>query len=204
MPHFVTIGALVTTLFAAQPTGSASHPTDQLTVEVGGINGSGCPAATATVRVSSDTSFNVAFAAFAATAGAGADPTDFRKNCVLPFSIHGRPGYTYAVKEVDYTGFARLDSGVRGWRDAAYYFQGSPTRLSGRSAISGPAAGDWAVTDYFGVGSQDFAPCDSDRNLVVNLAVRVVGGSSTAARNRMEVGPNAHFVLTWKRCPSGS
>jgi len=104
-------------------------PSGQITVDVATVLGSGCPAGTAAVAVAKDnTAFTVSYSNYLAQVGPQSAPTDIRKNCQLALRVHVPQGFTYAIAEADYRGFAALSSGATGMEQANYYFQGtSPT-----------------------------------------------------------------------------
>src|SRR6188474_114001 len=104
-------------------------PLDRIVIDVVTVNGSGCPAGTAAVAVSPDnTAFTVTYSTYLAQVGVGATPIDMRKNCQLNIVVHVPQGFTYAIAQADYRGFAHLASGATAIERANYYFQGtSPT-----------------------------------------------------------------------------
>ena len=81
-------------------------PSGKITVDLVTVNGSGCPAGTAIDTASDNTSFFVSYSDYMATAGVGADPTDFRKNCQLNVLVHVPQGFSFAIAEADFNGFA--------------------------------------------------------------------------------------------------
>src|SRR5690348_12145286 len=73
-------------------------PTGQVTVGVVTVNGSGCPAGTTAVDVSSDnTAFTVTYSSYLAQTGPQSAPTDIRKNCQLALKVHVPQGFTFAI-----------------------------------------------------------------------------------------------------------
>src|ERR1041384_1184898 len=107
-----TVAAL---LFSAVIPPSAAEFAPDITVDVVTVNGSGCPAGTASVAPSTDgKSFRVSFSDFLAQSGPGAKPTDFRKNCQLNLRVNHSDGMTYGISRVTYRGFAHLAAGGPG------------------------------------------------------------------------------------------
>src|SRR4051812_42448781 len=109
---FAAGGMLLASL--AMPTAAnaatVTPPPSSIAIDVVTANGSGCPAGTAAVAVSPDKSaFTVTYSNYLAQAGAGTRPTDFRKNCQLNLNVHIPGGFTYAVTEADYRGYAHLE-----------------------------------------------------------------------------------------------
>lgn len=170
-----------------------------LAVNVVTVNGSGCPGGSASVSVSADgRSFRVTFGGYSARTGSGADPTDFRQNCQFNFQVQAPDGYTYAVSQADYSGFARLDSGVTGVQGASYYFQGESPTIRTTHEFTGPFNDSWQATDRFDSASLLFAPCGAERNLNVNTELRVE--PETASTSLIAIDPTIRYQLTFKSC----
>ncbi|GAA3114713.1 hypothetical protein GCM10020254_71550 [Streptomyces goshikiensis] len=114
----ITIGAAVAVLSAVALPAQAEtayNPPGRITVDVVGVNGSGCPQGTASVATASDnTAFTVTYSDYLAQAGAGSGGTEFRKNCQLALQVHVPQGFTYAIARADYRGFAHLQRGAFG------------------------------------------------------------------------------------------
>jgi hypothetical protein len=202
MPYTTVVSGLAAALLAASMTGSApASPPDQLAIDVVTVNGSGCPASTASVQVSPDnTSFRVVFSGYLAWTGPGAAPTDFRKNCQFSFQIDRPDGLTYAVEQAEYSGFAQLEDGVTAVQAAHYYFQGDSDTVSTKHEFTGPLSRRWHTTDAFDVAALRFAPCGAQRNLNVNTELRVQPGAE--GLNVMVMDAAIDYQLTWRTCPS--
>jgi len=172
------------------------------------VNGSGCPADTAAVAVASDnTAFTVTYSKYLAQVGVGATPTDFRKNCQLDLRVHIPQGFTYAITEADYRGFAHLENGASGMERANYYFQGMSQTARVTHVFNGPFSDDWQSTDRADVASLVYAPCGVDHNVNVNTELRVSRGTSDPettsfmAMDSTDGGVNTVYHVTWKQCP---
>ncbi|AHH96815.1 DUF4360 domain-containing protein [Kutzneria viridogrisea] len=183
-------------------------PPDKITVDVVTVNGSGCPAGTAAVAVASDnTAFTVTYSDYLAKVGPDAGPTDYRKNCQLALRIHYPQGFTYAINQADYRGFASLASGATGLERANYYFQGMSATARSSHPFNGPFQDDWQATDRADSSSLVFAPCGEDRLLNVNTELRVSAGSSSGSNTSFmsmdstdgSIHTTYHF--SWKQCP---
>lgn len=186
-----------------------SPPSDKITLDIKTINGSGCPAgtATATAEVSDDnTSFTVSYKNFSAKVGAGASPTDFRKNCQINVLVHVPQGFTYAIASVDYRGFAHLESGATGLEQANYYFTGTAPTARIAHSFTGPFDGEWKTTDTADVATLVYAPCGEDRNLNINAEMRANAGTSDPkSTSFIEMDTTHASVITnyhfdWKKC----
>ena len=162
------------------PGATADVPPGKITVDVVTVNGSGCPAGTAAVAVSSDnTSFTVTYSDYTAQAGSGSTPTQFRKNCQLNLRVHYPQGFTFGIAKADYRGFAHLPRGARGMQRASYYFSGQSATGTSTHNIRGPKSDNWQFTDSHRASAEIvFAPCGTVRHLNVNTEVRAFSNSA--------------------------
>jgi Domain of unknown function (DUF4360) len=212
----LAIGGAVVSLLGSVMVGPASAsvvvtnpPPDRIAIDIMTVNGSGCPAGTAAVAVSQDnTAFTVTYSNYLAQVGVGALPTDFRKNCQLNLIVHVPQGFTYAISEADYRGFASLMPGASAVERANYYFQGSPATAVVQHTFTGPLSDSWEATDTNEIASLVYAPCGELRNYNINTELRVSGGKSdlktTTSFMTMDSTDGAlkttyHFA--WKSCP---
>jgi hypothetical protein len=211
----MAIGALTVSLLGSGPIlviGPSAPPETQMTIDVITVNGSGCPAGTAAVAVSPDnTAFTVTYSDYMAQVGIGAEPTDFRKNCQLNLKVNVPQGFTYAISQVDYRGFAYLESGASGMERANYYFQGSSTTQYVNHMFAGPLADDWQATDIVDVAALVWSPCGEKRNLNINTELRVSAGSSdpTTTTSFMTMDSTDGSLKTiyhfaWRQCPASA
>jgi hypothetical protein len=186
---------------------TAAAPSGAVTVDVVTVNGSGCPAGTAWVNVAPDnTAFTVTYSDYTASAGAGTDPTDFRKNCQLGLRVNVPSGFTYAIAQADYRGYAFLERGATGLQRANYYFQGQSATATVSHYFSGYMDADWQTTDEVDVAALVFKPCGADINLNINTSLRVSAGTSNPGTTSVmtmdstdgSVSTVYHFA--WKAC----
>jgi hypothetical protein len=200
------IGAL-TAVFLLTPAGPAhaSAPPDPVTVEVLTVNGSGCPAGSATVTALPDnTGFRVTYGSFITQAGGSARPLDFRKNCQINLQVHIPPGFTFAISSAEYRGLANLQEGASGLQRTNYYFQASPDNNYVDHTFSGPLSKAWDTIDQ--APELVYAPCGQFQNLNVNTELRVDKGtihpdavSSLSMRTTDgDIDTLLHFQ--WKEC----
>ncbi|GAA2688015.1 DUF4360 domain-containing protein [Actinoplanes palleronii] len=205
-----TAATLLASLAAtAAPAGAApaAPPRNQMVIDVVSANGSGCPWGTAAVTVSPDSkAFTVTYSEFTAQTGAGAGPTEFRKNCQLGLNVHVPQGYTYAIASTDYRGYAHLERGSSATQTAYYYFQGEQGTSRIRHNFAGPADGDWQRTDRIGVSSLAYLPCGEQRYLNVNTELRVSGGwsdkkkTSFMTMDSTDGNLDTVYHVAWKKC----
>jgi Domain of unknown function (DUF4360) len=191
---------------ALSPALAQAVPPGEVTVDVLSVNGSGCPAGTATVTVSPDnTGFRVNYRRYLAKVGGGAGPTDFRKNCQLGLSVHVPHGFTYAVARADYRGLTHLAAGATGLMRANYYLQGSPGNTYANHPFTGPYHARWHRTDI--TDTAVWAPCGIERILNINTELRVYAGKSNPDRTpswmvmRSADGSiDTVYHFAWARC----
>ncbi|WP_157430479.1 DUF4360 domain-containing protein [Actinomadura macra] len=202
------VGALGLSVMIASPAPAATADDDtaapdNATVEVATVNGSGCPAGTATVTSSEDkSSFTVTYSDYLVYAGGDASPTNSRKNCQLSLQVKS-PGYTYAVRGLDHRGFAGLQPDAVGVQRTNYYFQGSQESRTIQRTIKGRYFGEWRVNERLNKDELLYKPCGEERNLNVNTELRVTPGDdeskvSFLATDTTRGSVTYHFA--WKRC----
>ncbi|MBT8225409.1 MAG: DUF4360 domain-containing protein [Dactylosporangium sp.] len=212
MLHVLAVGALAASMLTGSalevPTDAASPPSEKITIEVMTVNGSGCPAGTAAVAMSEDnTAFTVTYSDYLAMVGVGASPIDFRKNCQLSLRINVPSGFTYAVAQADYRGFAYLEAGATGLERASYYFQGSSLTTASSHWFPGPLVDNWQATDTADVAALVFSPCGESRNLNVNTELRVMAGTSDTSvttsfmtMDSTDAAVSTVYHLDWQTC----
>lgn len=215
MRKLLLAGAAAVAMIAglASPANAAwpsNPPPDKIIIDVVTVNGSGCPAGTAAVAVSPDnTAFTVTYSSFLAQVGVGAMPTDFRKNCQLNLLVHVPQGFTYAIAETDYRGFAHLEKGASATERANYYFQGDAQTTPVSHTINGAFDDDWQNTDLNDVAQLVWLPCGETRNFNINTELRVSAGTSDTSKTTSFISMDStdgsitttyHFA--WKECPA--
>jgi hypothetical protein len=179
-------------------------PADRVTLDVLTVNGSGCPAGTASVRMLSDsTGFRIAYSSFIVRDRGGSPTVEQRRFCQINMLIHVPQGFTYAIASADYRGQANLPSGATGLRRSNYYFQGSSDNNVESDSFTGPLNGTWRSSDSTATADLVYAPCGIDRVLNVNTELRV---DSTDAPSWMSLRSSDGDIDTvvhfgWKHCP---
>jgi len=210
MHTVVAVAGLVLSALVGSPQAvpDSAPPSQAITVQVVTVNGSGCPHGTAAVAPAWDnTAFTVTYSDYLAQVGVGASPIEFRKNCQLSLRITVPQGFTYAVSQADYRGFASLAAGAMGLEKANYYFQGTSPTTSISHSFGGPMIDDWQVSDSTDVAALVYAPCGEARNLNVNTELRVFAGSSDPtkttsfmAMDSVDGSVATVYHLAWKEC----
>jgi hypothetical protein len=208
---FAAVGVALS--LVGQPVSTAQWPSvpppDKIIIDVVTVNGTGCKPGTAAVAVSEDnTAFTVTYSEFIAQVGVGAGPLDWRKNCQLSLKVHVPQGFTYAVAQADYRGFAHLERGATALERANYYFQGmSPTAFV-EHPFSGPLTDDWQKTDVTDVAALVYKPCGELRNFNINSELRAGAGTSNPktttsfiAMDSTDGSITTTYHFAWKTCP---
>jgi hypothetical protein len=215
----LAIGSAALALLAPTALASAAHaqaapgwavppPPDKIVIDVVTVNGSGCRPGTAAVAVSPDnTAFTVTYSEYLAQVGVGAKPTDARKNCQLNLRVHVPGGFTFAIAQADYRGFAHLVKGSSGSERANYYFQGMSQTAHITHPFKSPADDDWQTTDQTPVAALVFRPCGEERNLNINTELRANLGSSDGkhttswlSMDSTDGSINTIYHFAWKKC----
>jgi hypothetical protein len=197
----IVLSALGTYAYADAP------PPGHITIDVQTVNGSGCPSGTWVEAAADNTSFFVSYSDYLAQVGVGSGPTEFRRNCQLNILIHVPQGFTFAIAEADYSGFASLAAGATAMERANYYFQGESPTTAVSHTFTGPLSDDWRTVDSTDVAALVFAPCGIDRNLNINTELRVSSGSSDPTKTTSWIAMDAThgsvqnvFRFAWRRC----
>lgn len=210
-------GALAVTAMAAVTAATAAPASagsyfvpgpDGVTIEIATVNGSGCPAGTAAVAVSEDKeAFTVTYSDYMAQTGGNSKPTDFRKNCQISMRVHVPQGFTYAISQTDYRGFAWLEPGASAVEKASYYFQGMEQTAAKSHTLKGEYADNWQFTDKNEVAQLVWKPCGEERNFNVNTELRVLKGTSDPSKvsfitmDSTDGSIKTTYHFAWKTCP---
>ncbi|MEX2984083.1 DUF4360 domain-containing protein [Streptomyces sp. C36] len=189
--------------------GDGVPPPDKIVIDVVAVNGSGCPAGTAIVTVSPDnTAFTVSYSNYVAQVGVGSKPTDFRKNCQLALNVHVPHGFTYAIAQADYRGFAHLEKGATGLERANYYFQGMSQTAFVNHHFTGALNDNWQTSDTTPIDQVIYAPCGATRYFNINTELRVDAGTSDPSRTTSFLAMDSTdgsistlYHFSWKPCP---
>jgi hypothetical protein len=130
--------------------------------------GSGCPEGSASVVIVGNT-LSMLFDEYVSRTSPGNQTA--RKSCNYAVALNVPPGYTIALLQIDYRGFADIPSGGIGRLRAEYFWAGSTGPVYTRTFWHG-FFGDWMETDF--VGGAVWSPCGRD--------VIARGNTSTIAR----------------------
>lgn len=182
-------------------------PSGQVHVSVVTVNGSGCKHGTADVEAAPDnTAFTVTYSDFLAQAGDRSIPTGFRKNCQMGVRVDIPQGFTFAIAEADYRGYADVQTGATGTERANYYFQGMSQTAVSSHVYNGPYNGDWQASDVTPVVALVFQPCGISRILQINAELIVNAGTSSPqstsfmAMDSTDGSVNTVYHFAWRQC----
>jgi hypothetical protein len=201
----VIAAVLLTGAIGVSPAAAADAPPgERITVDVVAVNGSGCPAGTASARMSPDnTGFHINYSNFIARDGAGAAPTAFRRNCQVGVLVHVPQGFTYAVASAEYRGRAALSSGSTALHRNNYYFQGVGEQNNVTDHhFYGAFNGSWRTHDATTVTELEYKPCGRDVILNINTELRVdsPGSASWISLRSSEGDVDTLVQFNWKTC----
>jgi hypothetical protein len=202
----VSCAALFSCLAIAPASARAAAPAQpppQFTVHLVSTAGSGCPHGSTAVSEASDTIFTVTYDQYIATAGGGAGPADFRKNCQLNVDVGVPAGWTYGIAAVDYRGYAHLGNGARGALTASYYYAGLSGTYRQHHPLYGPADTDYQFSDQAPLVA--YAPCRFHTTLNINTALNVYRGTDPSFFNLLtvdstDVNMTTIYQLTFRQC----
>ena len=207
------VSALVISLLHASPASAGIFdtppPSDRIVIDVVTVNGSGCRPGTAAIAVSPDNeAFTVTYSEYLAQVGVGARPTDLRKNCQLSLVVHVPQGFTYAIAQADYRGYASLARGATAIQRANYYFQGQSATAFVNHNFSGAMEDSWQSTDTTDIAALVYHPCGALRNFNINTELRVNAGTSDPRRTTSFISMDSTdgslktlYHFHWATCP---
>jgi hypothetical protein len=207
MIALLTAGGLAMSLLVSPPAVEAAAAPDDISIEVVTANGSGCPVNTlgaAGVHVSSDGSrLSVSYPSFIAHLGIST-VVDSRKNCQLNLRVNKPANFSYAVTRIDHQGYAHLADGAIARLGSSLYFQGQSQTERFEHQLNGPLNGAWSRTTQINPDRLVWQPCGEDRNLNLNVELRVNAGTSNPDTDASLITLDSTGVSTyhfeWRRC----
>lgn len=206
----VIIALLVPAFTAAIPLTTTDQP-DPNEIQINSVStsGSGCPRRAVSTTISEDrTVVTLGFDEFQTYIGKRFGSADRDKNCNIRLNLKYPGGYTYAVIDATYHGFAQLDSGVNGTLSSTYSFTDSATASTTQTSITG--GGVWAdgevYTKHDVVPTEKVirSPCGENVNLVIKTRINLT--SNDAAANGSMTDDDATIAFTqqvhigWQSC----
>jgi hypothetical protein len=194
MKFSATLFAGLASAAAITPRGS---PPTSLTIVSVQTSGNGCPQGTVSTTISPDRQvLTVGFDSFYTYIGPGTTVQDRTKNCQLHLNLKYPAGFTYAVIQSTYHGYAMLESGVTATFLSTYFFSSDAAKTTTtRTTLSG--GGEWAAgnvytrVDAVPNASIIYAPCGTTSILNLNNRVALTSSRSSASG---EVSTDDHTV----------
>ncbi|KAK3329924.1 hypothetical protein B0H66DRAFT_611052 [Apodospora peruviana] len=183
----------------------------QILITSASTSGSGCPRHAVFVTISDDrTVVTLGFYEFQTyfdggrgrgKDGRGRSQTDRDKNCDIRLNMFYPAGYTFAVMDVTYHGFAQLDSGVSGSFTSTYEFNSGNGGKSctTQANITGGGAYEsgtvYTKSDVVPVVSRVKAPCGRNATLLIRTRVNLSEQTGNASATGTLTGDDATFAL---------
>lgn len=165
--------------------------------------GTGCPAGTAAVALSSDKkSLSLRFDRYEVAAGGGTGRTFDRKSCNLAIPLRVPSGLSVAVVAVQYRGVNRLPAGAKAQFRAEYFFAGGQGPVSTRT-FNGPLQGRFSFADKLTAKSTVWSACGADVILRTNTSLRVTTTAKRPASSSVrsqEIKTAIVYSLQWRNC----
>jgi hypothetical protein len=197
---------------ASVPVNDGSHFPPDLGIEIVSWNGSGCPKDTVAGRLSDDReAFTIAYSEYTVQTGGDSKPTDMLKSCQLGLKVSVPQGFTYAVTQVDYRGYAHLEKGASLVQKGGFHFQGSTDGGTVTNRLPRRAGefydDNWQHTQDIPVDQLVWRKCGEQPDLNINTELRVDRGSSNpkkvslAAMDSFDGSIKQTYYLAWKKCP---
>lgn len=149
------------------------------------------------------------FDSFQTYIGPGTTIKDNSKNCELHLTLNYPSGYSFAVVDSTYHGYAQLDSGVMGNFYSTYYFSSNAAKtLTTQTSITG--GNSWADGQVY--TKEDIVPspsyvksqCGTSEVLNINNRVALVSSNASASGQLTDddatVDQSQQIVIQWFTC----
>ena len=209
MPRSGALSTLVVAALAMVPVAARAEapPPSEVGVEIGSLSysGSGCPQGSAAVIFSADRQeFTVLYSAFALETGPGLAGAA-RKDCQLHLKMRIPKGWSYALTNVDFSGFAALDPGVVASLESRYHLSGEgPVRVDALELAGPYEPNDYVHRDAFPDGSLSSA-CGKGKNVQIKTSVRISNkpnpeGAGVIFVDATDGALQQTYRLAWTRC----
>lgn len=177
-----------------------------LSVQTGG---SGCEATQTSMSLSPDLqSLSLLFSNFNLELGAGTAQPEaslLQKNCRVQVEIETPPGWSMAIKSVDYRGYAHLPEGATARHRFSYRTEGMPPAMLREAPLRGPLDQNYFFRLEQPLSERRHTPCGPPNiRLVLNthMSLRTGRERDTALLSLDSADMTLHqdFQIEWKRC----
>lgn len=207
---FVLAASLVSPFAQATTPEVVTPPSQKITIDLISMNGSGCAPGTTALAINEDnTAFTVTYSNYMAMVGVGAKATDFRKNCQMNIRVNVPSGFSYAIIQSDYRGFAQIQPGAIASERANYYFAGLSPTVYAEHKIPGAFDDNWHFTDTAELTGLSWSPCGEKRNLNINTELKILAGTSNTTTKTSVMAMDSHdgtintkYHFAWQQCPA--
>jgi Domain of unknown function (DUF4360) len=171
------------------------------------VNGNGCPIGTTTkLLVDTDGSgsadfFQVTYSEFSVTR-----PGIPAKNCLVEALIGIPQGWSYSLLNVQYEGYAEIDSKHIGSILTKYNFPFFSNTVSTNKDLPGSFVGEYSKNDFLSVLATVWSPCGKVAPLNMNTRISLRQKPNTSGGNSfMDVERQSGllvqvFHIKWRRC----
>jgi Domain of unknown function (DUF4360) len=199
---FLVFAGLVSLLQPSIAGAKKTSPTDagpaDVTIESVTYSGSGCPSGSAVTSITPDgQTFEIGFSSYIAAVGQSLPASEARRDCVLVVDFAVPRDSTYSVANVEYRGFAELDSDVVGSRASTYHFAGEPPDPVLKDDLVGP------MDDVYDFADQPFSSgpltsaCGKGHRLRIHTAVKVDGKKNPTGSGLMTTDETDGVIESW-------
>jgi len=183
---------------------------NEVTIISASTSGNGCPQGTVSTSISPDrTVVTFGFDGFVTMIGPGTTAADKTKACQIHLNLKYPGGFTFAVVQSVYHGYAQLDTGVTGTFLSTYFFSQAATQTTTtRTTLTG--GGTWAAgqvytkTDTIPTTGLIFAPCGATGILNINNRIALTSTNTKAVGIISDDDATVAFTqqinLSWMRC----
>jgi hypothetical protein len=198
-------GAMIAmTAATVASTVASTAAADEIQLGVPAYGGAGCPAGTASASLSPDAkTLSILFDQYLVEAGASTNRTLDRKGCNLAIPVHVPHGFSVAVFQVDYRGFAAIPAGGRGQFNVEYFFAGSQGPRQAKTFF-GPSSQNYNLTSNLESAQVVWSPCGADTNLRVNTSMLVQTNAAKeealASVDSADITAGIVYQIQWRTC----
>lgn len=164
-------------------------------------SGSGCQSSTVTGTISNDAeSFTLIFSDYITEVGPDSNQGHDSRKCKVTVDLRFPSGYSYAVSEFTYRGYAYLEPGVTAQQNSAYYFQNAPgNRATFQSNFYGYYDDNFSFTDSIGFDDFVWSRCGKVKPLVVETDLELDNSSAPQASGMIGIDSLDGAVNTYYR-----
>jgi hypothetical protein len=176
-----------------------------LTLGQPAYGGTGCPAGSASVTISPDsTALSILFDSYIAEAGNTTGRRVDRKSCNIAIPVNVPNGYSVAVFQVDYRGFNSVPgNGAYTRMNAEYFWAGSQGPTFART-WQGPSNSDFTFSNGLIATALVWTPCGASVNLRVNSSAMAQSNSrmdqTMIGVDSADVSSGLIYHLQMRRC----